>query len=554
MAEMTLDQQRAVAMAQARLRLQEQESAPQSAPADKSSTPASMFDRALSGVRNFAADKIQENIDMGSGLLRGAGSIGATIAALYDVPSDYLAGKGLTLESNRQRRSAMDSALQTLFGANPQSGAYQIGKIGGEVAGTAGVGGVLANGARAAGAAPSVVTALQTGGLSAGAGNAAVNLATRVGAGAVTGGAAAGMVNPEDAGTGAAIGGALPVVQKAASAIVSGLRHLIGTQTGAGEAALQTAYKAGKAGGSAAEALKENMRGRADITQVLDDARANLATMRAARSAEYQANMAPVRASTAVIDMTPIERSVQNSIKQFTFKGQAKDPKVLEKLQEVEQVVADWKSLDPAQYHTAEGLDALKQRIGAIKESVPFEATAVRKAIGQVYTDVWNNIQSKAPEYAKAMKGYEMASGLMDEIERSLSLGLRSTADTAMRKLQSVLRNNVQTNYGARVAAVNALEQQGGRELMPALAGQALNQWTPRGMQRAVGTGLVGGLTAMGNVPAAVGIGAMSSPRLMGEAAFLSGQLSNPAGVLGELLYRSAPVLGSQLTSQGPIQ
>jgi hypothetical protein len=91
--------------------------------------------------------------DVAAGVLRGAGSIGATLLAPIDVASDALAGKGLTLESNRQRRADMDSALDTL-GADTDSIAYKVGKVGGEIAGTAGAGGVVANAARFAGAPP----------------------------------------------------------------------------------------------------------------------------------------------------------------------------------------------------------------------------------------------------------------------------------------------------------------------------------------------------------------------------------------------------------------
>jgi hypothetical protein len=282
------------------------------------------------------------------------------------------------------------------------------------------------------------------------------------------------------------------------------------------------------------------------MTEVLDDARKNLATMRQIKSDEYVRNMAPVKGNTSVIDMTPIDQSVTRAIRQYTFKGQAKDPKVLEKLQEVKQIVDDWKGLDPNQFHTAEGLDALKQRIGSVMESVPFNEKTVRKAIGGVYRDVWGNIQAKAPEYAKAMRDYETAAGLIDEIEKSLSIGQRASADTAMRKLQSVLRNNVQTNYGVRAAAMTELERQGGRELMPALAGQALNQWTPRGMQRAASSVMSGGLAMTGNVPAAAALAAMSSPRIMGEGAYMAGQASRYMSPLEQVLYQSAPVVGSQ--------
>ena len=50
--------------------------------------------------------------NVGAGLVRGAGSIGATLVAPYDMASDAMAGKGLSLESNRARRNSMDEALR----------------------------------------------------------------------------------------------------------------------------------------------------------------------------------------------------------------------------------------------------------------------------------------------------------------------------------------------------------------------------------------------------------------------------------------------------------
>jgi hypothetical protein len=58
-----------------------------------------------------------------AGLVRGAGSIGSTLIAPFDIAKDALAGKGLSLESNRQRRADMDAALGTM-GADTDSFGY----------------------------------------------------------------------------------------------------------------------------------------------------------------------------------------------------------------------------------------------------------------------------------------------------------------------------------------------------------------------------------------------------------------------------------------------
>ena len=183
-----------------------------------------------------------DNVKQGAGNLlagavRGAGSIGATLLAPIDMASDALDGKGLSLQSNSQRRSDMDSALRTL-GAETDSFGYGAGKLAGEIAGTAGTGGVLTNALTKfapsiAAAAPSFVNAVRSSGMTTGAAvapgfaPAATNMLARVAGGAVTGGVAAGMVDPESAGFGALVGGVAPPVMAAVGQGANKLARLI---------------------------------------------------------------------------------------------------------------------------------------------------------------------------------------------------------------------------------------------------------------------------------------------------------------------------------------
>jgi len=163
--------------------------------------------------------------NLAAGLVRGAGSIGATLMWPIDKATDLIQGDrdpnltGLVtgqqpISRNEERRQAMTQTLQD-WGANPESLAFKGGKIGGEIAGTAGVGGAIANVAGRTGmAAPSLVEAIRSGGMAAnGAG-----MLPRVAGGAITGGASAGLVDPSQAGMGAVIGGALPAAVKVAGA------------------------------------------------------------------------------------------------------------------------------------------------------------------------------------------------------------------------------------------------------------------------------------------------------------------------------------------------
>lgn len=154
-----------------------------------------------------------------AGGVRGAGSIGATLAYPIDKATDLIKGDGAN--RNADRRKSMDDAL-SMLGADTTSPAYKVGKVGAEIAGTAGAGGAVANGLSripaVAAAAPNLITAIDTAGMSAGNATGAGNLLTRVAGGAINGGVSAGMVDPTNAGVGAAVGGAFPVVAKAAGA------------------------------------------------------------------------------------------------------------------------------------------------------------------------------------------------------------------------------------------------------------------------------------------------------------------------------------------------
>ena len=176
-----------------------------------------------SGLDRFVGGAVKGTKDLAGGLVRGAGSIGATLLAPGDVIQDAIAGRPL-LSTNRARRSEMDAGLQTA-GVDTNSLNYGAGKLTSEIAGTAGTGNALGAGAQAAGAAPKVVNALRSGGMTLGqpGGSAVGNLLTRAGAGAVVGGASAGLVDPETAGTGALIGGALPVATFTAGKIGQGI-------------------------------------------------------------------------------------------------------------------------------------------------------------------------------------------------------------------------------------------------------------------------------------------------------------------------------------------
>jgi len=181
------------------------------------------FKMAKAPERSTMENIVQGGKNLGAGLLRGAGSIGATIARPFESGAE-----------NEQRRARLDENARNLLGAETDSWMYKGGKLGGEIAGTAGMGGLVARGAAAvpyiAQNAPALINAIGSSGMTVG--NAAMTpakmLALRAAGGAVAGGASAGLVDPNDAAVGATIGAALPPALKGAGYVGGKVADTVG--------------------------------------------------------------------------------------------------------------------------------------------------------------------------------------------------------------------------------------------------------------------------------------------------------------------------------------
>lgn len=514
----------------------------------------SAFDAYKNYLSNAAQDFIGLHRDAGAGIIRGAGSIGATILAPYDMAMDASQGGRVGVPTrNQERRQQMDAALRTA-GADTDSGAFELGKLGAEIAGTSGAGRLIAKGVEYIPMLSKLAPVIESGGFNLGAaktGSAVANLGLRTIGGATVGGAAAGLINPESADTGAMIGGAIPGGVKVAGGVGkllgAGTRKAIGGLTGVGDEAFSTAVKAGKEGN---RVFADNMRGKVDMTDVLDDAKAALDNMRIAKNEAYNSGMLDIRGDKSILGFDGIDKALKTGFNRVSFKGKVVDQKASGYLDEVMNAVDEWKSLNPGEFHTPSGMDALKQKIGATLESVPFEQKNARAIIGEIYNSVKNEITKQAPKYAEVMRDYSKSSELIGEIQKSLVGGKRASADTAMRKLQSLMRNNVNTNYGNRLNLARELETQGGKGILPAIAGQAVNEWMPRGLARMGQAGI--GIGSWFN-PAMALLAPLTSPRLMGEAAYGLGRMSGgSSNALSSLLAKSLPPQTLQALAQNP--
>ena len=294
---------------------------------------------------------------------------------------------------------------------------------------------------------------------------------------------------------------------------------IAGMTTGAGGESIQQAFNAGREGGEQQERFLANMRGEEDLNAVVEDAMAAMRTLRQDRGTRFEQGRNALELEKMPVNMDAVAQAYADFAESFKYEGVSElSPKAQMKMVEISKIISNWQG-SPG-LHTAKGLDILKRRIdAAYPEGInPGDSAMVASRARDI---VYKEITTQVPDYRSVMQPYEEAIRLEKEMQKALSLGKNSSADTILRKLQSVMRNNVNANFGQRLSLVEKLESAGDYFLLPRLAGQSLNNIAPRGLQGAAATGA--GVSGVLN-PANLAALPFMSPRIMGEAANAAGR------------------------------
>ena len=300
--------------------------------------------------------------------------------------------------------------------------------------------------------------------------------------------------------------------------------NIAGALSGTGPTTVRGAAKAGFEGD---QNFLNALRGNTPATQALDNAKYNLNVMRQNRSNAYRSGMVDIKNDKTILDLADVEKQIADAEKSNRIGTSVIDDTAQAVIDTLKKEVQAWKTGDPNTHLTPEGLDGLKQRIGSIVSKIDPRADANASRIGTgVYNSVKQTIGAQAPTYAKVMSDYAEASDTLLEIERALFGGNRASADTAMRRLQSITRNNANTNYGNRLSLAQTLEKEGGKPFISMLEGQAMNAEQARGL-----AGFGQNLAMMGGVvePSFWATLPLQVPRVVGETTYYGGRAAKAA-------------------------
>lgn len=365
---------------------------------------------------------------------------------------------------------------------------------------------------------------------------------------------------------GRALGGAGRAVESVAS-------HALGTVTGAGPDSVRAAGRAGLMGGN--EVFTGQLNRTRDINEPVTLARRALVREKRLANAEYRSSMEGVNADTSHLDFRPVVDNLSEAQRSLYHGGIPDDAYAVRALNKAEAAVnarrlqpqpanvpnlGHTQGLDehlfppgpspanngamlpvPSPQYTAQGFDRLKKSLGEIFASTR-EGTNARRLVGGVYNHVKDEIVRQRPEYARIMAVSQAGIQGTNEARAALSLGERASADTALRKLQSTMRDTVASNFGGRKVIGERLAEHE-PNLPYALAGQMLHSPIPRGLTgRAVG--IYEALHAPWLLP-------FTSPRVVGTAAYGAGHAARPIRGAYNATAPAMSVMGGPLYEAG---
>ena len=331
-------------------------------------------------------------------------------------------------------------------------------------------------------------------------------------------------------------------LKKAATASAVGI-------TGAPMKSLEKATEVGYEGGEANKAFKESA---ADITtpeEIVDNAKKGVDNITKEKNLDYTQRKALWGQSQQPMSYNDIGQAIRDAHQVQEYKGvDLLDPRGAKFRKSLDNTIIDWMQQPHPDFHTAAGFDALKKKIGNLRDAYEL-GTPERKIGDMYYKAVGDTIKKQVPEYANAMERYAEYSNQLNELRKGLSLNDKATIDTALRKLTSTQRKNVNTNFGQRARMLDELEAAGSKNLGAQLAGQALKSNEPAGLHRlvpaiAAGTGHFG----------EAALAALASPRAAGRAFNAAGSLPRVTGlkyVPKKQVLRAARVAGEETPDNG---
>jgi hypothetical protein len=317
-----------------------------------------------------------------------------------------------------------------------------------------------------------------------------------------------------------AVTGAGKVIGGTANRVVA---PMVGQLTGAGAEPIRTAFSGGKD-------FRNAMRGKTTSQDILGNAKDALGEIKMERGQTYLSRLNELKQSGVTLDFAPIRSKLDNLMSNYNikrlgngeldFSRSTLDKNAVNDMERIIKQVDGWGTqqgdLSPA------GFDVLKRQLDDFYSPNKNSRAFVTSLRNEVKREITRNV----PEYAVMTKDYELASGVINEMERALSMGNRASADTAIRKLTQSLKDN----QGFRRSLIEKMDAYGTGKLKDQISGNVMSAAMP---QSALGRYFdlgIGSSLFFGANPKIAALAAISSPRVVGELTNAIGRIYKLSG------------------------
>ena len=267
-------------------------------------------------------------------------------------------------------------------------------------------------------------------------------------------------------------------------------------RSGASVNSLQDAAKAGATGNPKFWEFYQGTGTASDYVNALEKAALDAAT---ARNNAYQTSKAGLAYNTKPLSFTNIDKTITDQFNSIRSLGKTVRPNAEKALNDVVTVVNEWKAQPKtAGANAVVDMDALKQRIGDIRDAYSGDANASR-VVSNAYTSVYDTLKKAAPEYAPMMEAYRNSTKELAEVKKGLGIGKNAPVTQVIRKVLKEQNSKAGNQLFESLAKQNP-------DLPYMLAGLELSEKLPYGtIRRSLSLGeLAGGTGAF--TAAAMGI------------------------------------------------
>jgi hypothetical protein len=303
------------------------------------------------------------------------------------------------------------------------------------------------------------------------------------------------------------------------------------------------------------------LRGKTPLTDVTYAVKSGAKAMQQDASNVYKAAKTTWASDPTPLDFRPVKDTLLEGKKSVRSGGSLRNISEVDtaELTKINRLGKLLDQFDKPKYQNAQGFDSLKKRIG---RTLP-DAKAYPNA-NRVYNEVLSSVNgelNKIGGYRDAMTNYGRTQNAIEEIRQALGTNNQQSIEAGLRKVLTLTKDVPTQEY--KIAVANQLKNSTGIDIMPAVAGQSLQEYvSPFVKQNLLSGGVISAAGAAINPASAAAIGStvgtglllgglLSSPRLLGEASQLSGRVGR---VLPADRLRSLALTGNVMNRATPPQ